>query len=175
MTVTANLVVNFSDQNAFLEAEINENDNDSKTNFVAGDEILFRIYNSGTYDVTSSAGSVSQISSNNIINISELNDEGLLEQVSFAFSGSASTDKFIYNFISGTWIGKPLGLIKKIGHNELSGGIIKKEQGGSGKPDQVGVAKVNYDTKYDLWKLTSPASLDGSTTYTIVVGITATN
>lgn len=176
MAVTASLVINFGDEtDAFLEAEINEEDNEGKTSFVAGDEVYFRVYNSGNYKIIQTAGSTSLESSNNVVNISELNEEGLLEQVSFAFSATSSTDKYIHQFYSGTWIGKPLGIIKKIGHNELSGGVVPKEQGGSGKPDSVGVAEVDYDTKYDLWKYSSPSSLNDSTTYSVVIGIIATS
>lgn len=172
MAVTASLVVNFGDvTDAFLEAEVNEADNEGKTSFVAGDEVFFRIYNSGTYEVIQSAGSTSLESSNNVINIAELNEEGSLEYVTFAFSGTASTDKYIHAFNSGNWIGTQLSEIKKSGFNEISGGLNPVTK----KADKVGVAKVDYDTKYDLWKLTSPATLDGSTNYSIVIGITAIN
>jgi len=165
MAVTASLVINFGDvKDAFLEAEINEEDNGGKTSFVAGDEVKFRVYHSGNYTVDQTAGSCSQDSTDNIQNVLDWN-ENKLEQVSFAFSGTSSTDKLIHQFKSGNWIGRALGTIKKSGYNEVSGG----------SSTSIGVAEIDYDTIYDLWTYSSPANLNGSTTYSVVIGITATS
>ena len=166
MAVTASLVINFGDldeKNVILEAEINEIDNESKTSFVAGDEVKFRIYHSGSYTVDQTAGSCTLNETDVIQNVLEWNDNKL-EQVSFAFSATASTDKLIHQFRSGTWIGRELGILKKSGYNEISGGSATS----------IGVAEINYDTIYDLWTFSSPATVNGSTTYTVVIGITAT-
>ena len=166
MAVTASLVINFGDldeKNILLEAEINENDNGGKTSFVAGDDVKFRIYHTGNYTVDQTAGSCSKDSTGVIQNVLDWNDNKL-EQVSFAFSGVASTDKLIHRFKSGSWIGRTLGTIKKSGFNEVSGGSATS----------IGVAEIDYDTIYDLWTFNSPATVNGSTTYTVVIGITAT-
>ena len=164
MAVTANLVINFGDEkDAFLEAEINDDDNGGKTSFVAGDEVKFRIYHSGNYTVDQTAGSCSIASTGVIQNVLDWN-ENKKEQISFAFSGTASTDKLIHQFKSGTWIGKSLGTLAKAGYNEITGG----------SSTSIGVAEIDYDTIYDLWTYSSPATLNGSTTYTVVIGITAT-
>jgi len=176
MAVTASLVINFGDvTDAYLSAEILDDDNEGKTSFSAGDTVYFRIYHSGTFDVISNIGSTSEVSANQTQNIKELTDDGNEEMVTFAFSGTASTDKLISNFISGEWVGTELGTIAKSGHAEVSGGIKSKDNGGTGLPDSVGVAKIDYDTKYDLWQFNSPSDVDGSTTYTAVIGITATS
>ena len=158
MGVTASLVINFGDEkDAFLEAEINEDDNDGKTTFVAGDEVKFRIYHSGNYTVMQTTGSSSLDSSN-------ISENNIIEQVSFAFSATSSTDKLITGINSYSWIGKTLGAIQKSNYNEVSGG----------KADDIGVASINYNSQYDLWTYSSPADINGSTTYTVVIGITAT-
>lgn len=173
MAVTASLVINFGDnKDAFLEAEILDEDNAGKTSFSAGDEVFFRIYHSGDYTVTPTAGSCSLDSSNVTQNIKELND-GLKEIITFTFSGTTSTNKMIAgsDIISSTWMGTTLSTIKKSGYNEVTGGLDPVTK----KADKVGVAEIDYDTVYDMWKFASPASVNGSTTYSVVIGITATS
>lgn len=162
--VTASLEINFGGiTDAYLSAEINSEDNDGKTSYVAGDEVYFRIYHSGNYTVASTAGSCALETANITANIKTLTDGNTEEVVKFAFSATASTDKLITNFISYTWMGTALGVIKKSGYNEVSGGTATG----------IGVAKIDYDTTYDLWKFSSPATVNGSTDYSVVIGITA--
>lgn len=165
MAVTTSIVVNFGDTgiDAFLSAEIVAEDNEGKTNFSAGDDVYFRIYRSGTYTVTQTAGSTSLETPNITVNIKDLNDDNIAETVTYAFSLTANTSKYIESIDSANWIGKALNEIKKVGYTELSGG----------KKDDIGVAIIDYNTIYDLWKLTSPSTLSGSTNYSIVIGITA--
>ena len=174
MGVTASLVVNFGDvEDAYLSAEILDLDNEGKTSFSAGDTVYFRVYHSCDYELTETAGTTSTTETDIIQNIKELTDDGKGEVITFAFSGTTSTGKLIDTVVSSSWMGTALGTIAKSGYSEVSGGLITKANGGSGLPDSVGVARVDYNTKYDLCTLNSPAEIDGSTNYSIVVGITA--
>lgn len=173
MAVTASLAINFGDtKDIFLEAEILDADNEGKTSFVAGDTVYFRVYCSGSYNTpVPTIGSVSSESTGNIANIKSYNDEGVAEDVTFTFSGTASTNKLIYgDIISYDWIGTQLSEIKKSGFNEVSGGLNPITK----KADKCGVAKIDYNTIYDLWAYSSPATVGGSSTYSVVIGITAT-
>jgi len=171
MAVTANLTINFGDvEDAYLSAEIVDEDNDGKTSFSAGDDVYFRIYYSGEYEVTQTAGSTSSITTGIVKSITNINENDQPDIVTFAFSATGSTSKYIHQFTSATWIGtqptKADGStvdVKKTSHAEVSGGVETK----------IGVAKVYYNTRYDLWKFASPADIDGETNYTVMIGITA--
>jgi len=173
MAVTANLVINFGDtEDAYLSAEIVDEDNDGKTSFKAGDEVKFRVYYSGNYEVTETAGTSAITETANIVPITDINDNNQPDIVTFAFSATGSTSKYIHQFTDATWIGtqptKEDGStidVKKVDHAEVSGGVATK----------LGVAKVNYKTRYDLWTYSSPANIDGETNYSVVIGITATS
>jgi len=176
MANTASLTIEFGDVgDMYIAAEINDADNDGKTQFQAGDTVNFRVYYSGDsssqpYEVTQTAGSCSKQETNTKQNIKDLRENGDMETVSFGFSATSSTDKYIDTFNSYTWIGTAptdkdgaTGVVKKSNHNEVSGGNEK----------QIGVAKIDYDTRYDLWQYSSPSELNGSTTYSVVIGIAA--
>jgi len=159
MAVTASLVINFGDlDDAFLAAEINSDDNEGKTTYLAGDTVKFRIYHSCGYTVTQTAGSTVQLSTDVAESITK-------EIITFAFTETGSTEKFIVGSLTGVWMGTPLGTIKQAGHNSVSSG---------GGANSIGVAEINYASKYDLWEYSSPASINGSVTFTIIIGVTAT-
>jgi hypothetical protein len=179
MAVTASLVINFGDvTDMYLSAEVNADDNEGKTSFQAGDEVKFRIYFSGDtspqpYEVIQTIGSTSKDSTGLTTNIKNLTDDGLGEVVQYAFSATTSTSKYIHTLNSYSWMGTaPLingaaGVIKKSNHAELSGGA----------ETQIGIARVDYDTRYDLWTYSSPASVTVggvlTTNYSVIIGISA--
>ena len=157
MAVTASLVINFGDlDDAYLSAEINEDDNEGKTSFLAGDTVRFRIYHSGAYVVTQTAGSTTKITADVPETIAD-------EIVTFAFAKTGNTSKFISGSLTGVWVGTPVGVIKQSGFNGVSGGL----------DTAIGVAEVSYASAYDLWEYSSPASINGKVTFTIIIGITA--
>ena len=166
MAITTSLVINFSDENndenddgesdVLLDAEINAIDNDDKTNFTAGDIVYFRIYHSSGYIVTQTAGSTVLSQSNRTTTIID-------EEIQFAFSTTASTDKLITTLDSFYWIGNNLGTIIKSNDNEVACEV----------ENDIGIAKITYQTKYDLWAFNSPASINGSVNYSVIIGITA--
>lgn len=162
MAVTASLVINFGDKdqngdaNIVLDAEVNEDDNGGKTSFIAGDIVYFRIYHSTNYTVTQTAGSTSVVTNNVTTTITD-------EEVQFTFSATSSTDKLITTLSSYVWMGNNLGTITKSNYNEVT----------CGASDSIGVAKITYNTMYDLWQFNSPPSINGSDNYSVIIGITA--
>ena len=160
MGVTASLVINFGDtdkdgeSNIVLDAEVNEEDNNGKTSFLAGDTVYFRIYHSGNYTVTQTMGSTS-IYNRNVSSV--ITDE----EVHFTFSATANTDKLITSLVNYSWMGNNLGAISKSNYSEVTCGVA----------DNIGIAKITYNTNYDLWQFNSPSTPD---TYSVIIGVIAT-
>jgi len=159
MATTASLVVNFGgDDSDILTAELDSDRNNSKTTFQAGESVYFKVYHTVPYTVSCSSGVASLVATDEVATITS-------EIVSFVKSAYASVDKFLNALLSYTWFdagnGNNYGAITASGNTEVKAAAADK--------DSLGVATINYQTKYDVWKLTPPIGM--SSVYAILVYI----
>lgn len=164
MASTTSIVCQFGDSNAaseanaFLSAEIDDREtglNSGNTSFKPGDTAWFLVYMSANVELDGapeiSAGTLT--SGQNVTGIVKE------EQLTFQNSNTASISVPATSLSSTKWLGRSLGSLS------LSGN--KTEVTASSKG--VAVAKVKYLTNAIAFGLTSPATLDGESSFGIVV------
>jgi len=158
---SASIVVQFGanfSSSSHLSAEIDTRPgglNAGKTTFQPGDTVAILVYK--TSDVTlsqvsASSGSISPASSPKVT-------VNKTDTITFANSREASIDVPALggSLDSVQWMGNDLGTITLNGTRAIAAN--------SG----IGVANVTYSAEADVYMLTSPASINGSTDYSIVV------
>lgn len=156
-SITANVVVNFDagEGDGLLIAEVDDRDdglNGGNTNFKPGDTVgllIFKSSNVTITDIITSAGSLSGAGTQtkDVSDIISFPKEKT-QNVRYPINGGGFTFK---------WLGNNLGTIS---HTEVN--VTCANLG-------VGVAKVSYSSTADGHNLTSPTSLDGETTFDILV------
>ena len=161
MTVQASIIVDFGalEEGGHLSAELDSEKNSSKTTFLQGDAVYFRVYASCEYDIRLTSGSA--VKEDTVIS------DTIHETASFILSSSFATGKLIKDGTldaAPVWYGNNLGDIKKTGHTQIA--LVNDID------DPLGICKISYNTEYDLWKLTPPASMPSE--YAILILISAT-
>lgn len=166
MSVTASIVVQFGkDADAaaqgVLQAEVDsraasEGGRNVTNQFIAGDDVYYLVYKTDNVlaEQFSSAGSVSLVA---------IEDVTIEEFITFANSNEANTSKPIKSLGSVQWYGNNLGSVVSLGGNTIRAGSVG-----------VGVAKVTYTAEAQVWKLSSPAQLNGEDNFSIVIVIVGT-
>jgi len=122
--------------------ELDEEKNKGKARFVYGDKAYFRVYSEGNYKINSTDGSVVKVGS-----ISSTEEEF----VQFVDSKQVKVSKPINSLLSTNWFGKSLGNITKTDTFTLE--CSEDVDPSSGK---IGIAKVKYASRYDLYYITLP-------------------
>lgn len=159
MAVTTSLVVQFSQSasadSGQLSAEIDGRDdglNSGKTQFAPGDPAFFLVFKSEDVvidTIESSAGQLSFVGTGYF----EIKDEWVhFADTNEASVGKAISDNFVYE-----WFGNNLGLV------EVKNGKLYCQTKG------VGVLKVSYRSLFYAYRLGSPATINGSTDFQILV------
>lgn len=160
MAVTASLVVQFGSDavdDAILIAEVDNRDlsegglNNGRTQFLPGDSVFYLVYKHklSTTEHRSSAGSISA---------SGVGQRQVEEVITFFDTPDAAVRYPIYTLDSVEWLGNNLGAISAPG-----GQSIRAATAG------VGVAIVKYTTKYDVFRLNSPAQINGRDSFDIAI------
>lgn len=163
MAVTASIVVAFgqaAQDDAILMAEIDARStaegglNNGRTQFMPGDSVAYLIYKHKVLNTEHrpSAGSVSRVGSG---------QRQVEEMVTFLDVVDGNVQYPIHTLDSFEWLGNQLGPISAGG-----GQAIRAASQG------VGVAIVRYTTKFDIWRLNSPAEINGRDSFSIAVLIT---
>lgn len=132
------LVVDFH-----LSAELDNDLNGGKSSFQTTDAVYFRVYAGGEYSVAVTAGTVQKTQAKKAVAADP-------EVVNFIHGEPGSVTKPIKTITRSLWLGNALGSISKIGDTSVKASGASKTN--------IGVAQVSYDTEYDVWKLTPPAS-----------------
>jgi len=163
MAVTASLVVTFgqaAQDDALLIAEVDARSvaeggtNNGRTQFLPGDSVNYLVYRHKVQSTEhrASAGSVSRIGSG---------QHQVEETITFLDVVDGNVRYPVYTLDSFEWLGNDLGQIAAAG-----GQAIRATTPG------VGVAIVRYTTKFDIWRLNSPAQINGRDSFDIAVLIT---
>lgn len=163
MGVTASIVVEFgqaAQDDAILMAEVDARPtaegglNNGRTQFMPGDSVNYLIYKHKitNTDHRSSAGSVSRVGGG---------QRQVEEMVTFLDVVDGSVQYPIHTLDSFEWLGNDLGTVSSAG-----GQAIRASTQG------VGVALVRYTTKFESWRINSPAQINGRDSFSIAVLIT---
>jgi hypothetical protein len=132
--------------------------NAGKTSFAPGDSVYILVYRSGNARVAGTDCSAGSISANGSASVT------VSEDIMFEGEQTASLQRPAAGGLTGTvWLGRDLGA--------LSLGSDKTTVTASSKG--VAVARVTYAGTADVYKLSTPPTLNGSTDYSILVVITA--
>ena len=164
MSVTATLLINFDPgsggsaaENGHLSAEVDsrpEGLNAGKTTFFPGDDVYFFVYASSnvTYETPiPSAGSITALESETV---------SRTDDISFPNVDTATISVPATGITSYKWLGNQLGALTL--QDEMT---VKADAIG------VAVAKIEYTTVPDVYKLSSPSILNGETEFTILIYI----
>lgn len=162
MGAQATLVIDFGAAgiDAILEAELDSDKNLGKTSFNSGDVVFFRVYSDVPYTIETTSGIVSEEGANPE---QEAVDAEILN---FVGEKSVDTGKLIRDGspLIVTWYGTVLGTLTKTGSKQLTVDTALT--------DILGICKVEYQTEYDVWRLTPPGGMPEE--YAILVLIKAT-
>ncbi len=158
--VTTSITVQFgqADASSHLSAEVDgrtDGLNFGKTSFIPGDDVFFLVYKSGNVALRSpilSGGSVSTQPTTTIV---------ITEYLIFNNTNTATTSKPVSSGFTSKWLGKSLKGVT-IGADQVT--LNSKEFG-------VGVLQVTYTTNVFVYKINSPASIEGETEFPIAVVI----
>lgn len=166
MANTTSIVVSFADQaaasaaNAHLSAEVDSRPtglNGGKTSFKPGDTAWLLIYMSDNVELTgtpiASAGSIG--GGQAITGISKT------QEVTFANEDSSSIQVPSTGITAIKWLGTSLGALTLEGNKTA----VKAASKG------VAVAKVTYSCNATAYSITAPVTLDGETSFSIVIFI----
>jgi len=128
-----------------LVMELDDEYNAGKSCFSIGEDAYYRIYGNVDYTSKSTLGTPRRDSAG----VGETIED---EYVIFSsWIGSAS--KPINSILNYEWVGKSLGTVHKVkGTNSLTADRSKH--------DGYGVIRLNYTTRYDRWKISSPEEAD---------------
>lgn len=162
MAVTASIVVNFGDsaaEDALLRAEIDSREtglNGGVTSFSPGESAYILTYKENISSILAqvSAGSIS---------LHSTGSRQVTQELSFAGTNQASLQYPAASIDSVTWIGNDLGTLTYVG-----GASVRSQTTG------VGIAKVTYTTNFTAYRLNAPATLNGLTSFNILVLFTGT-
>jgi len=163
---TATIVVQFgngsgtgSDATGHLSAEVDSRPdglNGGKTSFVPGEPVFLLVYKSANVaiqDVATSAGSCVQSGSATVTTT---------EDVTFENTDESSVQRPMLALSAVEWFGRSLGALS------VSGDLTGLKAASKG----VAVARVTYTAQADVYRLDSPATLNGSADFTILVVFT---
>lgn len=143
---------------AHLSAEIDARTdglNAGKTNFVAGESVYILVYRSANVSIDTletSAGSLVYHSQISVTKSAEL---------LFENAATASLETPAQSITSTSWIGRSLGDLTLQGDKTT----VQAAQSG------VAVAAVSYSAQADVYRLTSPATINGQTDFSILAVI----
>lgn len=163
MGVTASIVVTFgqaADDQALLIAEIDGRPaseggtNGGRTQFLPGDSAHYLLYKHKVSKTTqrSSAGSLSFVG---------YGQRQIEDTINFIDTQEGSVQFPVYTLDSYEWLGNDLGTLAAVGDRDLRAAV-------SG----LGVAVVRYTAKYEIWRLDSPAQINGRDSFQIAILIT---
>jgi len=128
--------------------------NNGQTGFAPGSILYLLVYRSAHVRVASastSAGSLSATGSSATVT--------LTEEVSFTNSRDVSLSRPVVSISSVTWLGSSLGALA------VQPDRVTVQAASSG----VAVARVTYTAQAEVWRLTTPASVGGQTSYPVQV------
>jgi hypothetical protein len=160
MAITASIVVQFGaseGSSEVLQAEVDprkpsEGGLNPDRSFRPGDTISILIYKTAgvtNLQVQSSAVPVTANGSSS---------RNIEEQVQFPNEDEGSVGYPINTLNSFSWYGNNLGTLTKVDTKKV--GLASAG---------IGVAKVNYNALYDVYRFTAPASLNGETNFPILI------
>ncbi len=144
--------------NATMTAEIDSRSdglNAGKTSFLPGDSVYFLVYMSSNVQVASIVASAGTVSPAGRVTVQKNED------IQFQNTDTASLSFPASSIVSQTWMGADLGQL-----TQTDAGNIKA--GSSG----VAVCRVTLNCPAQAYVLSSPATLNGLTDYSILVLIT---
>lgn len=149
MGAQATLVIDFGAvaDSAVLEAELDIEKNLGKTNFNPGDVVFFKVYSDVPYTIETTSGIVSEEGVNPEQKAADA------EILNFVGEKSVDTGRLIRNGspLTVTWYGTVLGTLSKTGSKQLTVTTIEE--------NILGICKVEYQTEYDVWRLTPPGGM----------------
>lgn len=158
MGVTTTLVVSFGGAaaSALLQAEVDtrptiEGGLNAVTTFAAGDPVHYLVYQYGLKSLSqiASAGSLVKVSNGT---------RQITETVTFANTAEATVQYPVKSLDSVEWVGRSLGAVSSTGGNAL-----RSAQAG------VAVARITYTTQFEVWRLNSPAQINGKDAFDILI------
>jgi len=163
MTVTASLVVDFSDgaQDGLLQAEIDSREdgfNQGKTSFIPGDDAYFLVYlgsNTALKTVAATLGAVSLVQT--------AGREVEPETVQFTEQQREATLGYpVSGGLSVSWMGANPGAAQLRGDNQL----VLPSPG-------LGIARVTYKTTFRVYRLSNlPSTVNGKGDYSVLIALT---
>lgn len=164
MATSTTIQVSFGSQsdaasaaNAHLSAEIDDRPdglNGGKTSFKPGDTAWFLVYKSTNVNIASVDSSAGTLSSGQAVTgISKVQD------VTFSDSNEGSLQVPATSISATKWLGRSLGV------PSLQGNMSSVSVPSKG----VAVAKITYLCDATAYSITSPATLEGETSFTIAI------
>ncbi len=158
MGATTTLVIDFggigSDED-IVQAELDERRNNGKTTFQIGDSVFFRVWSKRNYKIITSSGLVTKVAAGEVSTVEP-------EVVYFSMENTTSVRYPVAEIRNITWFGNCPGEISVLpGSSEIK---VNAE-----KP--VGICKITYDTRYDVWKLIPPANMTEDYAILVVISI----
>jgi hypothetical protein len=142
---------------AHLSAEIDSRTdgyNQGRTSFKPGDVVYFLVYKSANVTYDNPIASAGGITSHGSTSISQTDD------LAFPNVRTATIGKPATGITASQWLGNALGALTLV--DEMT--VQAEAQG-------VAVARVTTAAPADLWSLTSPASINGLTDYSVLIYI----
>lgn len=162
MTVTASLVVDFSDgaDNGLLKAEIDSREdgfNQGRTSFVPGDDAHFLVYlgdNTSLADIDTTLG---------VVSFQQNGGREVTETVQFTKQQRTATLGYpVTSGLSVNWMGANPGTPQLRGDSEL----VLPQAG-------LGIATVTYNTTFRVYRLSNlPSTVNGKSDYAVLIELT---
>lgn len=167
-TVTTSIVVQFSQgSSGILTAEIDAREtglNGGDTSFLPGDIARFLVFKSSdvVLDLVTSSIGVAAIASLGT-GLYVVGDTGEEEWLTFADTAEADLPKPYTSGFEYEWYGNNLGVPSVQGTK-----VVLPQKG-------IGVLRVKYNSQYQAYALSSPAQMNGKTTFQILVYVKGHN
>ena len=122
----------------FLYIELDDKRNNNKTTFVCGNNVYFRVYTNIDYEGLISYGSMTLVNQ-------QIEDTVVDDPVIFLDNKPVSVSQFIDEVTSVSWYGNDLGTVSVSGFKSVVASLADD--------DNIGLCKLTFKTKYDVWKL----------------------
>ena len=131
----------------YIDIQLDELKNNGRTIFTSSDTVVYvRIFSNIDYTPILTAGSISKIESNHILKLEP-------EDVSFVHNEFGTVSNPVNSLISAIWYGTDLGSISVVD------GKPTTVQASGQTESSIGIAKIVYNTKYDIWRITPPSGI----------------
>lgn len=158
MAVTASIVVNFvgggGTANGHLSAEVDNREDGLNTSqtFFAGDSVYLLVYKTDNVILDKAGCSAGTLAPAGSVVIDRY------ETITFAGTGSASLEKPSSSGLEYTWVGNSLGYL-----------LLPDPLNVKASVSGVATANVKYKTTALVYRLSSPANINGEISFSIVV------